>query len=307
MKISALQEQKKKDEKKMETLSVRITTIQNSKDIIRTINYNISNPTFFNMEMLLLNFERYSVVQEDYVEIQKMLSLIFHSGKTISIHFNNPMLIGSFQYDCANVYNLVIDILFYHQMKDVKESIDILLKNFKVLIKETTSELIFNIINRINETNMDISVKIPNKNYSFRLLIRDEKFRPFITYLKVHNSQVNHQIINPTNFNILRRIFRIWRRNNKLFFLNPELLDWIIRLHTQETLVSSVLKILNKGIKNFKEIFKKIHDVTIPEVILEELEKIKEEEISLITDFMKIALDDISNGGIEKFLNFNLN
>ncbi len=166
-----------------------------------------------NVEFFLTSLERNLIPHHEYLEIHKILSLIFYSNRSLSIHFSNPSLAGSFQYDCANRFNLVVDIILYHSIskENMKEGIEQLVSKFKVLVKDNSNLLLTHITNRLNETNLDLIIRFKYKPFSFRFIIRDDEFKQFIYYLKTHNNKVNRKIDNPSIFISLRRLFRFWR------------------------------------------------------------------------------------------------
>jgi len=202
----------------MEPIPLKSLHFQSNEEILENVNEmcsktDINSSVFQNLEIFLVKFERCSILVDSYLEIHKLLSLIFYSNKTLSIHFSNPVLAGSFSYDCPSIFNQTVDIIFYHSLKpeEIKNAIEFLIKKFKNLLNYTCPECFVNVKNRINETNLDLVIKLKNKDFSFRFMIRDELFKPYIYYIKVHNTKVNNQVKYSINFNALRRIFRIWR------------------------------------------------------------------------------------------------
>ena len=217
-KFRLIEEEKIKAETSMEPIPLKSLQFQSNEDISQNVNElcskgDANSVTLQDLEIFLLKFERFAIPTKNYLEIHKFLSLIFYSNKTLSIHFKNPILAGSFLYDCPHVFNQTVDIIFYHSLnqEEIKDAIEILIKKLKQLLNYICSEFVIKIKNRINETNLDVLIKLKNKDYSFRLLIRDDEYKQFIYYIKVHNTKVNNQVRFSINFNLMRRIFRIWR------------------------------------------------------------------------------------------------
>jgi hypothetical protein len=202
----------------MEPIPLKSLQFQSNEEIIQNVNElcaktDIISSNYQNLEIFLLKFERCSIPVANYLEIHKILSLIFYSNTTLSIHFSNPILAGSFLFDCPSIFNQTVDIIFYHSLKpeEIKNAIEFLIKKFKNLLSYICQDCVVNIKNRINETNLDVLIKLQNKDYSFRFMIRDDQFKSYIYYIKVHNTKVNNMVKYSINFNVLRRIFRIWR------------------------------------------------------------------------------------------------
>jgi len=217
-KLRLIEEEKIKAETSMEPVPLKSVQFVSNEEISRSVNelfgkIDLNSIILQDLEIFLFKFERFALPNKNYLEIHKFLSLIFYSNKTLSIHFKNPILAGSFLYDCPNIFNQTVDLIFYHSLKkeEMKDAIEILIKKIKQLLNYLCSEFLININNRLNETNFDVLIKLRNKEYSFRLLMRDEDYKQFIYYIKVHNTKVNNQVEFSINFNILRRIFRIWR------------------------------------------------------------------------------------------------
>lgn len=178
------------------------------------------------LEVFLIKYERSLIPINDIAFIQKFIAKIFYFNQTISIHFNNPMLVGSFRDDCCNIKHKVIDLLFTHHLseEEMMECTDNLIKNFKHALKDLysifNSDIFINIRNKINEKNMDLEIIFKDRDYSFNLIIRslDEEnkdFAQFFKYLPSHNEKIYSKVKNFQNFNIMKRLLRSWR----LFFI----------------------------------------------------------------------------------------
>ena len=306
-KLALMEQKQKEEEEKIAPVSFKLLdNVRKGDEIMKEVNEFFdkerNEERQMNLEFFLVNFERSVIPVDYYLEIHRILSLIFHSNKTLSINFSNPTLAGSFQYDCPNNLNLTIDIILYHQItpSEIKEAIEMLIAKFKQILKDESSDFIISISNRINATNLDILVKLKNKPYSFKFIIRDEEFKQFVYYLKTHNSRVNFDVKFPITFVSLRRFFRIWRRQNKLNFIKPEVFDWLIRINLKENMSSSILQIMTKFSKDFKKSFAKNNE--IPDIIRNEVENYSEAEQEFIQSSMKNFLNALNEGNIEKII-----
>jgi hypothetical protein len=309
-KLILQEEEQQKKENSMIPLPCRVSYSTNTQELMNGITnyFSIEKNENINLEIFLLKFERSLVPESSYNQIQKLLALLLYSNKTLSIHFSNPILAGSFQYDCGYSLNPVVDLILYHELdpESIKEAMENLIIKLKFVLKEDCPNLTANIINRMNETNLDIKIKIPCKSFSFRLMIRDDIHKHFIYYLKVHNSKVSQGVQFPTVFNGLRRIFRVFRRQRKYLFIKPEILDWVIKFYMTESLSDSMIKILKKSCKNLRKIFYTSLDCQneIPEIIRSEVESLDKLEIENFQNIMKEILADLQSGDFKKIMKF---
>ncbi len=307
-----MEEEKLLAETTMEPVTLKINKFQSSDEILKdlldfTSTTDKNSLMQSNLELMLFRLERCCIPLQNYVEIHKALSLLFHLNKTLSIHFNNPILIGSFQYDCPSVLHQTVDLLLYHTLNadQIKDSLDNLVKKFKDVLKDFCQDFFVNIFNRVDETNLDVMLRCKTKAYSFRLIIRDERFKVYIYYLKVHNSRVNNQVKHTTIFNILRRLLRIWRRQHKLLFLKPEILDWIIKHFLKSTLSSTLVTIFHKCGKNFKKVLLKIEE--FPDILKDQVEDLTEDQIQEIKMAMKMSMEGMVKGDNLKLMKISSN
>ena len=106
-------------------------------------------------EMFCLKYERNLIPINDFNDIEKILSKIFYINKTMSIHFDGPILIGSFINNCHSIKNKFIDILFTHKLTvdDFKKGVDQLLKNFNMIFNDTNSQPLIKFTNEKDELN----------------------------------------------------------------------------------------------------------------------------------------------------------
>jgi hypothetical protein len=308
-KLLALEEEEKKKQISMDPVVFKISFQIKTPDLIKNIKEfaEKSSIAHFNLEILLGKYERLLI--PDYYDIQKMLALIFHSNKTLSIHFSNPILTGSFQYDCGSTFHPVIDVILFHELpaSEIKSAVEILVSKLKLLFKEEYRDPIFKISNRKNEKDFDLNLNFEDKFFSVRFMIRDEESRNLIYYLKLHNSKICQNLLWPVTFNSLRRLIRVVRRQRKLIFVKPEILDWIIKLYYSENLVDSLIKISRKCSKNFKKNFvlSLENDSLIPEQIRVEVDELHQMEIQQIQNEFKSLLHEIKSGEYNKILNLN--
>jgi hypothetical protein len=311
-KILALEEEEKKKEISMDPLVFKVSHRVKAEDVIKNLKEFASrcNIAEFNLEIFLAKYERLMI--PDYFHIQKMLALIFHSQKTLSIHFSNPILTGSFLYDCGSSFHPVVDIILFHELPvtEMNSAMEILVSKLKLLFNEEPD---FNISNRKNETDFDLNLSFVNtiNGFSLRFMIRDEESRSFIYYLKLHNSKLCQNLSWPVTFNSLRRLLRVLRRERKLIFVKPEILDWIIKLYYSESLVDSLIKISHKCSKNFKKIFvvsleNDIQNSQIPEQIRIEVDNLHQMEIQQIQNVFKSMIHHIQSGEYSKIININI-
>lgn len=86
--------------------------------------------------------------------MQKILAKLFYVNKTISINFNDPLIVGSFSGDCMSIKHKVIDMIFIHKLNldDFKLCSDSLLNNFNAIFNESQLQPEFKIKNK-NDTN----------------------------------------------------------------------------------------------------------------------------------------------------------
>jgi hypothetical protein len=118
--------------------------------------YSKLTPQFQNLELMLLNMERYFInFQSDILEIHKLTALILYGVKPLCCYFLNPQLVGSFSYDCQHSYNPEVDIVFSHTIKNstMKEAVEIFTRNVKYLFREFAEEILVKLKNRINDSN----------------------------------------------------------------------------------------------------------------------------------------------------------
>lgn len=228
---------------------------ENYKNIIQLINdLNKHNDQKSNLqrkfEIFCLKYERSLIPINDLNHIEKFLAKVFYTNKTFCIHFDDPIIIGSFSGNCVSANNKVIDILLSHKLdfKNFPYSVDILIKNFKNIICEFNVESDVKVHNKIDEINLDLEFVFQDRDYSFNLLLREyEKNKKFIEYIKTHNELNTKEFKEPIqNFNILKRLFRSWRRKFELFFITPELLDWVIVYYCKNSIAESVIFLTKK-------------------------------------------------------------
>jgi hypothetical protein len=194
-------------------------------------------------EIFLIKYERSLIPCNNPTEVQKFLSKIFYYNKTLSIHFNNPILVGSFGGNCVSCKNKVIDLLFTHDLTeiDMKEHSENLLKNFINALKDVGVDHSIQQLVKIDKLNYDVEIGSREKDYVYKLMLR-KNCEPFYEYLGIHERSLAHAINNQVNFTSLRRLIRSWRRKFNLIFVKPECLDWIIAQNLKATLSESVNK-----------------------------------------------------------------
>lgn len=292
--------------------SITISNTSNSDDLLKeTLRLFRKDDTDsgnqLKLEAFITVFERSIIPISEYFEIQKLLCLFLQAEKPLSIHFDNPILAGSFLYDCPYRQNLTVDIIFPHKSTQnaLKENVDILLKNLKLATKDHFPEIFITIKNRLNDTNLDLLVRIKAKNFTMRLLIRDEAHRNLINYLKYHNAKVSANLKQPDIFNALRRLFRLFRRQKKITFLLPETIDWIIKDTLDENHPSTLLCewVIKNAKKLSKNVIKNIQKISnLPSVINVEVEKLNDEQVEKIQNSFKDVLDDMHNLNIKSFI-----
>lgn len=256
-------------------------------------------------ELFLSKYERSIIPINDINFIQSFIAKIVYFNKTISIHFNNPILVGSFVNNCSNSKHKIIDILFTHKLQndEMIPSINNLIKNFKNALKDLylifNSEVIVNPINKYDDKNLDLIVIFKGRDYSFNIMIRSSDNAVFYNYLPTHNEIINSKFLNNCknfdNFNILKRIIRSWRRKFNLLFINPEFLDWVCFVYNKNSINEDFSKILNKFEKDFKNIFNsKLQD--IPEIIKKEIISVTYQNLSILqqkaSDSLKLIAEE---------------
>jgi len=108
-------------------------------------------------ELFLLKYERNILPINDFNEMEKTLAKLFYVNKTISINFNDPLLVGSFSGDCVSIKNKVIDLIFVHKLnrEDFKICLDSLINNFNSIFNETQSQPDIKMKNK-NEIKMNV-------------------------------------------------------------------------------------------------------------------------------------------------------
>lgn len=309
-KLLLTEQKQKEEEESIAAVPCKVSgSLKKNEEIMKDVNDFFDYGDFhgekeMTLEFFLINFERSIIPVNEYLEVHKVLALIFYSNKTLSIHFSNPTLAGSFQYDCPNSLNMSIDIILFHQIKpiEIKEAMEMLISKFKLILKDISSDFLVNITNRINSTNLDLHIRLKNKPYSFKFLIRDEEFKQFIYYLKTHNSRVSSGIKYPIVFISLRRFFRIWRRQNKLTFIKPEVLDWLIKINLKETMSSTLLIIMDKCSKCFQKFFTKCVN-EVPEVIKSEVDSLSEAELEQVRNASQNFIKNVEESKLDKLIN----
>lgn len=131
--------------------------LEHIRELMEDLNKNENDNSHLQrkFEMFCLKYERNLIPVNDFVEIEKMLAKLCFVNKTISIHFSNPLLVGSFSSNSISNKNKFIDLLFTHKLtnKDIKNSSDSLIKNFNLIFNDSSSEPTMVIKNRKDELN----------------------------------------------------------------------------------------------------------------------------------------------------------
>jgi hypothetical protein len=127
-------------------------------ELINELNKNVNESSILQkkFELFLTKYERNLIPVNDYQEILKIVSKINYTNKSVSFHFDSPIMVGSFQNSCARSNHKVIDIVFTHKIsvEDIKTSTDSLIKNFNMIFNDAgREEPEIKIHNKKNELN----------------------------------------------------------------------------------------------------------------------------------------------------------
>jgi hypothetical protein len=113
-------------------------------ELINELNKNVNESSILQkkLELFSTKYERNLFLVNNSKEILKNLSKINYTNKSVSFHFDSPIIVGSFQNSCARRNHKVIDILFTHKisLEDIKISTDYLLKNFNMIFNSSDTE-----------------------------------------------------------------------------------------------------------------------------------------------------------------------
>jgi hypothetical protein len=127
-------------------------------ELIAELNKNMNESSILQkkFELFLLKYERNLIPVNDLQEIQKILAKVLYTNKSVSMHFDSPIIVGSFQNSCSRSNHKVVDILFTHKIKpeDMKTSTESLMKNFNLIFDDGgMEEPEIKILNKKNEVN----------------------------------------------------------------------------------------------------------------------------------------------------------
>jgi hypothetical protein len=233
---------------------------------------------------LQFNFEKYLTIYERSLiptRSQKYVNQILNRFLNLELeNFTKPKVIGSYASNCFSLKSS-IDLIIYHDYKNLEVHLDPLIK---ILVDNIDSKDISIDITKLNNCDIvkflinfeDLDIELKDRaRFIFLLRPKDEVENSQINdFLNFHEKSFedfkitfNSNFIR-YNFTTLQRLLRAWRRKNELFFILPELLDWIILLKNSHSLSESVTLFINPQLMQVISFFiYKTGDINLPDEV----------------------------------------